>query len=170
MSLPRALAVWAHSSQSVSTCCVLLAMISTWSPLLSLCQRGTSFWFTLAPIQCVPNVVWMLNAKSSTLLPCGMVRSSPLGVNTMISRAKRLSLKVSKRSSVLGCGSSRISLMELIQRSSSLLSNALVASLYFQCAASPRSAMSSMRSERICTSTHRPCSSARFMKVWCMAW
>ena len=102
----------------------------------------------------------MLNAKSSAVHPAGIVLISPFGVNTKISDAKRLSLIASRKSMASGCGSSRISLMVRNHSLSSLSSSEYSfssPSLYFQCAANPCSAISSIRSERICTSIHRPC-------------
>ena len=106
----------------------------------------------------------MEKAKSSTVQLAGIVLISPFGVNTKISLAKRFSLMASRKSMASGCGSSRISLMvwshSLSSFSSSLYSLLPFSppcSLYFQWAASPCSAISSMRSERICTSIQRPC-------------
>ena len=46
---------------------------------------GTSWWFTLAPMQWVPTTEWIEKAKSSAVQPAGIVRKSPLGVMTRIS-------------------------------------------------------------------------------------
>ena len=156
--LPRAFAVDTKLIHDGWTCCDLDVRISTWSPLCSLWLRGTSLWFTFAPMQCVPRNVCMRKAKSSTVHPAGMVFISPLGVNTNISLAKRFSLMVSRKSMASGCGSSSISFMVLSQLFSSLSSSTLMSpSLYFQCAANPCSATSSILSLLICTSIHCPC-------------
>ena len=134
--------------------------ISTWSPLCSLWLSGTSLWFTFAPMQWLPKKVCIWKAKSRAVQPAGMVLISPLGVKTKISEAKRLSLMASRKSMASGCGSSRISLMVPNQSLSSFSSSVYSASspsLYFQWAANPCSATSSIRSLLICTSIQRPC-------------
>ena len=165
--LPLALAVDTKLIHDGFTCCDFDVRISTWSPLCSLWLSGTSLWLTLAPMQWLPRKVCIWNAKSRAVHPAGKVLISPLGVNTKISLAKRLSLMVSRKSMASGCGSSRISLMVLSQLLSSLSSSTTTSpSLYFQWAANPCSATSSMWSERICTSIHLPCFD---MRVTCSA-
>ena len=166
--LPLAFAVETNVIHDGCTCCDFDVRISTWSPLCSLWLSGTSLWFTFAPMQCVPRNVCIWNAKSRAVHPAGMVLISPFGVNTNISLAKRLSLMVSRKSIASGCGSSSISLMVLNQLFSSLSSSTIsLPSLYFQCAANPCSATSSMWSERICISIHLPW---RDMSVTWSAW
>lgn len=83
-------------------------------------------------------------------------RASPLGVNTTISEVYSDNLKLSRKSTAFSVGlfsAERICLSHLSNSSSSC---EMVACLYFQCAANPLSAMSSMRWVRICTSTHTP--------------
>ena len=164
-----ALAVVTYSSHPCFTCCVLEVIISTWSPPSSLYIKGFSTWLTLAPMQCVPSMVCMLKAKSNAVAPAGRDLMSPFGVNTIISLAKRLSFIVSRRSSVSGCGSSRISLIVCNHPSilSSFSSYTWFWFLYFQCAATPFSSISSIRCERICTSTHTPW---LLIKVTCNPW
>ena len=90
--------------------------------LVTICQamtHGHKAVIDLPPMQWLPTMEWMAKAKSRTVAPCGKVRISPFGVKTLSSDAKRLSLMVSRRSSVSGWGSSRISLIELTQVSSS---------------------------------------------------
>ena len=157
-----ALAVDTKFIHDGSTCCEFDVSISTWSPLLSLWLSGTSLWFTLAPMQWLPRKVCIWKAKSRAVHPAGIVLISPFGVNTNISDAKRFSFMVSRKSMASGCGSSRISFMvrsQLFSSPSSSENSPFVAtpSLYFQWAANPCSASSSMRSERICTSIHFPC-------------
>ena len=152
------------------TCCDFEVSISIWSPLCSLWLSGTSLWFTFAPMQWLPRKVWMEKAKSSAVHPAGMVFISPLGVNTKISDAKRLSFMASRKSMASGCGSSSISLMvcsHSLSSPSSSVNSISPPSLYFQCAANPCSAISSILSERICTSIHRPCFD---ISVTCSAW
>ena len=165
--LARARAVVANTSHWGCTRCDLEVRISTWSPLCSLWLRGTSLWFTFAPIQWLPMSVCNEKAKSSAVEFWGMVLSSPFGVNTNISEANRLSLIVSRKSIASGWGSSRISLMVFNHFSSSPSSSLPPPSLYFQWAANPCSATSFMRSLRIWTSIHCPLLPIR---VTCSAW
>ena len=163
-----ALAVEAKFIHEGCTCCEFDVRISTWSPLCNLWLNGTSLWFTFAPMQWLPRKVWIWKAKSRAVHPAGMVLISPFGVNTNISDAKRFSLMASRKSIASGCGSSSISLIVRSQLLSSPSSSAISSpSLYFQWAANPCSATSSMRSERICTSIHRPC---LLISVTCRDW
>ncbi len=106
-------------------------------------------------MQWVPISECSSKATSSTDESAGIVITRPFGVNTAISEAKRFIFRVSRKSMALGFGSSS---MSLIVRSHSLssLSSSLSPLLYFQWAANPFSAISSMRRERICTSTQLP--------------
>ena len=165
--LDLALAVVAKFIHEGCICCDLEVRISTWSPLCNLWLRGTSLWLTLAPIQWLPKKVWMEKAKSSAVLFCGMVLISPLGVKTNISEAKRFNLMVSRKSMASGWGSSNISLMVRSHFSNSPSSSPPPPSLYFQWAAKPCSAMSFIRSLRICTSIHCP---LLLIKVTWSAW
>ena len=165
--LVRARAVVAKTSHCGCTRCDLEVNTSTWSPLCNLWLSGTNLWLTLAPIQWLPMSVCRENAKSSAVEFCGMVFSSPLGVNTNISEANKFSLIVSKKSMASGCGSSNISLMVFNHFSSSPSSSLPPPSLYFQCAAKPCSATSFIRSLRIWTSIHCPLLPIR---VTCNAW
>ena len=165
--LALAFAVVAKLTQSGCTFCDFDVRISTWSPLCSLWLRGTNLWLTFAPIQWLPRNVCIENAKSSAVQFCGMVLISPLGVNTNISEAKRFSLIVSRKSRASGCGSSRISFMVCSHLPSSPSSSLIPPSLYFQCAANPCSAISSILSLLICTSIHLP---LLLISVTCSAW
>ena len=156
---PLAFAVETKFSHSGEMCCAFDVRISTWSPDCSLWLSGTSLWFTFAPMQWLPRKECMLYAKSSAVHPAGIVKMSPFGVKTNISLAKRFSFIASRKSMASGCGSSRISFIVRSQSLSSLSrssSELPEPSLYFQCAAKPCSATSSMWSERICTSIQRP--------------
>ena len=130
--LALALAVVAKFTQSGCTFCDFDVSISTWSPLCSLWLSGTSLWLTLAPIQWLPRKVCMEKAKSRAVQFCGIVFISPLGVNTNISDAKRLSFIVSRKSSASGCGSSNISLIVCSHFPNSPSSSLIPPSLYFQ--------------------------------------
>ncbi len=120
-----------------------------------MCDSGTSLWLILPAMQCMPSSECIAKAMSSTDEPAGSVYRSPLGVNTYISRENRLSLMVSSTSMALGSGFASMSLIVRIQLSSSV-SSSYTPLLYFQCAAYPSSAMSSIFRERICTSIHFP--------------
>lgn len=87
--------------------------------------------------------------------PWGNVLMSPFGVKTNISEVKRFSLIVSRKSKAFGSGLSSISVMVCNHLSSSV-SSSILCSLYFQWAAKPFSAISSIRRLRICISTHCP--------------
>ena len=131
-------------------------MISIWSPLLICVVIGSSLWLILALMALFPIFEWMSYAKSSAVAPNGIFRASPLGVNTTISEVYSDNLKLSRKSTAFSVGlfsAERICLSHLSNSSSSC---EMVACLYFQCAANPLSAMSSMRWVRICTSTHTP--------------
>ncbi len=158
--LALAFAVDTKLIHEACTCCDFDVMISTWSPLCSLWLSGTSLWLTFAPIQWLPRKVCIEKAKSRAVHPAGMVFISPFGVNTNISEAKRLSFIASRKSMASGCGSSSISLMvcsHSLSSPSSSVNSISPPSLYFQWAANPCSAISSIRSDLICTSIHRPC-------------
>ena len=130
--LARARAVVAKTSHCGCTRCDFEVRISTWSPLCNLWLNGTNLWLTLAPIQWLPISVCRENAKSRAVEFCGIVFSSPLGVNTNISEANKLSLMVSRKSMASGCGSSNISLMVFNHFSNSPSSSLPPPSLYFQ--------------------------------------
>ena len=166
--LPLALAVLTKFIHDGCTCCDFELSISTWSPLCSLWLSGTSLWFTLAPMQWLPRKVCIWKAKSRAVHPAGIVLISPFGVKTNISEANRFSLIASRKSIASGCGSSSISLMVRSQSFSSPSSSIISApSLYFQWAANPCSAISSILLDRICTSIHCPCFD---ISVTCSAW
>ena len=168
ITLLFALAVETTSNHDFSTRCAFEVRISTWSPLCSLWLNGTSLWFTFAPIQWLPRNVCIWKAKSSAVHPAGIIFISPFGVNTNISEANRFSFMASRKSIASGCGSSSISFMVCSQSFSSPSSSVIsVPSLYFQWAANPCSAISSIRSERIWTSIHWPCFD---ISVTCKAW
>ena len=151
--LVRALEVVTMFSQSCLGVCVLDVMISTWSPLFSICFNCAFLPFTLAPIHLQPSLLWMWKAKSSTVEPLPSLNKSPLGVKTNTSSSYKSSLNWSMVSNPLLSEFSSASRTE-VSHSSSPLSP--FTPLYRQWAASPRSAISSMRSVRICTSTHLP--------------
>lgn len=65
-------------------------------------------------------------------------------------------LKLSRKSTAFSVGLFSAARICFSQRSNSSSSCEMVACLYFQCAANPRSAMSSIRCVRICTSTQTP--------------
>ena len=103
-----------------------------------------------------PILVCISYAKSSTEAPYGSDCGSPLGVKTTMSLLYNESLKLSRNSSAFSEGLLSASRTFFSQRSRPSSSCVIEACLYFQCAAKPRSAMSSMRSVRTCTSTHVP--------------
>ena len=150
--LVRAFEVVTMFSQSCFGVCVFDVIISTWSPLFSFCLNCTFLPFTFAPIHLHPNLLWMWKAKSSTVAPLPSLKRSPFGVNTNTSSSYRSSLNWSiiSRSFSVFSSASRIE----VSHSSSPLSP--FTPLYLQWAANPRSAISSIRSVRICTSTHLP--------------
>ena len=82
----RAFVVTTKLTQSGAGRWFFAVRISTTSPVWSFSLMGTGFPPTLPPTQRVPILVWMLKAKSSTVAPAGRIRSSPVGVNTKISR------------------------------------------------------------------------------------
>ena len=120
-------------------------------------------------MQCVPRNVWIWKAKSSAVQPAGIVIMSPFGEKTNISDANRFSFMASRKSIASGCGSSRISLIVCNHpfSSSSATFSVSVPVLYFQWAAKPCSAISSIFCERICTSIHCP---MLLIRVTCSAW
>ena len=63
--------------------------ISTTSPFSSLRSSATSRPLTRAPMQRLPTSVCTKYAKSTGVEPVGSVITSPLGVNTKISRVAR---------------------------------------------------------------------------------
>ena len=151
--LVRALEVVTMFSQSCLGVCVFDVIISTWSPLCSICFSCTFLPFTFAPIHLQPSLLWMWNAKSSTVEPLASLNKSPLGVNTNTSSSYKSSLNWSIVSSPLLSELSKASRTEV---SHSSRPDSPFTPLYRQWAARPRSAISSMRSVRICTSTHLP--------------
>ena len=131
-------------------------IISIWSPELICLVTGSILWFILAPIALFPILVWMSYAKSKAVAPNGNLRCSPFGVNTVISDVYNDNLKLSKNSIAFSVGllsASRI-LLSHLSKASSFCER--VACLYFQWAAKPRTAISSIRLVRICTSTQMP--------------
>ncbi len=96
----------------------------------------------------------MLKAKSIGVAPLGRDFNSPLGVNTKISLEYRLSLNSSTKSTAFA--------LEFSSASCNLFSHISIPCsccwpcLYLKCAAYPFSAISCIRSLRICTSTHLP--------------
>ena len=129
--------------------------ISTWSPLCSFWLKGTSLWFTFAAMQWKPRSECRVNARSSAVASVGSVIRSPLGVKTKISVLNKFSLIVSRKSIAFGSGCSSISLI-VFNHTSNSDSSSESPTLYFQCAAKPRSAISSIFSLRICTSIQFP--------------
>lgn len=95
----------------------------------------------------------MVDAKSSTVEPLASLNKSPFGVNTNTSSSYKSSLNWSIVSSPLLSELSKASRTEV---SHSSRPDSPFTPLYRQWAARPRSAISSMRSVRICTSTHLP--------------
>ena len=163
-----AFAVQAKLIHEGNTCWELEVNISTWSPLFSLWLKGTNLWFTLAPIQWLPRNVCIWKAKSKAVHSAGIVLISPFGVNTNISEANRFNFIASRKSIASGWGSSRISFIVRNQLFSSPSSSVISPPfLYFQWAAKPCSATSSICSERIWTSIQRPW---LLIRVTCKAW
>ena len=109
--------------------------------------------FTCAPTHFDPKPVCMENAKSRTVAPLGSLCKSPLGVKTKTSLSYKFNLNSSIKSTAFNSGFSSIS---RIFFNHSSMPDSLLIPLYFQCAASPFSATSSIRTVRICTSTHLP--------------
>ena len=83
--LLRALVLTTMFSQSCEGFWFLPDMISTTSPVLSFSVIFTALPLTLPPVHFTPRLVWMSNAKSSTVAPAGSLRNSPDGVNTKTS-------------------------------------------------------------------------------------
>ena len=88
---------------------LLLFMICTCSPLLSLKLSGTIFPFTLIPLVFKPKPECMWKAKSSAVEPFGSDFKSPSGVKTKISSEYKLSLKSSTKLTALVSGFLRTS-------------------------------------------------------------
>ena len=140
-----ALAVVAISSHSGLGRALSAVMISIWSPLLICVVIGSSLWLILALMALLPIFEWMSYAKSSAVAPNGIFRASPFGVNTTISEVYSDNLKLSKKSTAFSVGlfsAARICFSHLSNSSSSC---EIVACLYFQWAANPLSAISSIR-------------------------
>ena len=128
---------------------------------------GTNLWFTFAPIQWLPRM-YESEIKVECRTPGGHRLDFTFGREHKNLRCKRLSLIASRKSIASGWGSSRISLIVRSQSFSSPSSSAISPpSLYFQWAAKPCSATSSIRSLRIWTSIHLPC---LLISVTCKAW
>ena len=151
--LVRAFDVVTILSQSCLGVWVLDVVISTWSPLFNTCRSWTFLPFTFAPIHLHPNFVWIWKAKSNTVEPFASLNRSPLGVNTKTSSSYKSILNWSMIFMESFSECSKASRTE-VSHSSKPLSP--LTPLYLQCAASPRSAISSILCVRICTSTHLP--------------
>ena len=155
--LVRALEVTTQASQSRLGRWFFPVMISTTSPVLSFSLICTGLPLTLPPVQRLPRLVWMLNAKSSTDEPAASMRSSPVGVNTKMS----LSGGAGRCSGLASRGCSSESRTDCSQRS---IEASWRMPLYAQCAALPLSASMSMRFVRIWTSRAWP---SLFLTVMC---
>ncbi len=147
----RAFEVFTNESQSRLGVCCFDVKISTLSPFCNTCFIETVLLFTFPAEQLLPMFECISYAKSKTVDCARNLRKSPFGVNTKISSVyNSIREFLSSSSSVLESLSS-ICLTLASQFNSS---SARAPSLYFQCAACPFSAISSMRFVRICTSTH----------------
>ena len=130
-------------------------IISTRSPLWSSVSMGTSFPLTLAPTILFPTAEWMVYAKSMVQDPAGRVFTSPAGekqytlsVNRSRSLLRRL---INSRLSDISCCHSRICRSQFSFSSSCSGPDFLPsdASLYFQWAAMPYSAVRCISKVRI---------------------
>ena len=143
--LVRALEVVTMFSQSCLGVWVLEVMISTWSPLFSFCFSCAFLPFTFAPMHLQPSLLWIWKAKSSTVAPLASLNKSPLGVKTNTSSSYKIHLElVHYFHRVRYCPEFSSASRTEVSHSSRPLSPLIP--LYLQCAARPRSAISSIRS------------------------
>ena len=139
-------------SQSALGCWFEAVITEIWSPFFKTYLRVSFRLFTNPPTHLLPTLVWIAYAKSSKVAPACRVIKSPFGVNTCTSLSCRLMFISSSRSMAFSSLLSRISRNSFNQFS---MMESEDPPLYFQCAANPFSAISSIRSVRIWTSTHR---------------
>ena len=126
------------------------------SPVATTWSMGTIRLFTLQPIIRLPTAEWMAYAKSMQVAPAGRLITSPLGVKAKTSSGSRSLLRSWSRLPESSDSRWFSSSCRTQASRSSSLSWPTMPSLYFQWAATPYSAISSIWRVRICTSKGIP--------------